>query len=337
MARGLDSATGPLARVVYLRPEAGSGPAEIVLAFHHAVVDAASGLHWAGELLGQCADAGPPPEAADGVLPPPTDACLPAAFRGGRSIARKALYVARELGAEVAYRARSRGVPSPRVPAMGTCRVQPVTLEPDATAALVAEAHRRRITINSALNAALGLAVWRHRYGSRPMTLRALAFADLRPYLSPPLPPDVLACHIAMLLHAMDLRPGKEFWDVARAFQERLYRSARRGEKFLANSLTKHVMGAVVRARSFRMSHTAVSYAGALRLEPAYGPFRVRGLHAFVCEIPVGPEFTALARLDGERLQLDFVHLAEDMDRSGAATLAADVVESLVRAGGGRP
>jgi len=51
----------------------------------------------------------------------------------------------------------------------------------------------------------------------------------------------------------------------------------------------------------------------------------------------VGPEFTALARLDRERIQWDFLYLAEDMERPAAEELAADVVETLARAGGASP
>src|SRR5262249_2341503 len=112
----------------------------------------------------------------------------------------------------------------------------------------------------------------------------------------------------------------------AHAFQERLYRSFRRGEKFHATRLTRSVMQATLRARSFRMAETALSYAGPSRLAPAYGPFRVRRLHAFVSDIPVGPEFTALARLDGCRIMWDFLYLSEDMDRNAAEALAADVL-----------
>jgi len=165
------------------------------------------------------------------------------------------------------------------------------------------------------------------------MTFRSLAFVDLRPYLKPEVPPTTLGCHIAMMRCAVELHTGLGFWDIAGAFQHRLDRSARRGEKFLATSLTRCVMGAALHERSFRMAETALSYSGALRLAPAYGPFRVRGLHAFVSDIPVGPEFTALARLDGDHIQWDFLYLAEDMDRGEAEMLADDVLRIIEDAG----
>jgi hypothetical protein len=161
------------------------------------------------------------------------------------------------------------------------------------------------------------------------MTLRALAFADLRPYLQPEVPPTTLACHIAMLRYPVELRPGLGLWEVADSFQRRLYRSARRGEKFHATRLTRLVMETLLRSRSVRMAHTALSYAGPLRLAAQYGSIRLRGVHAFVSNIPVGPEFTALARLDGDRIRWDFLYLAEDMEVTEAEGLAAEVLEIL--------
>jgi hypothetical protein len=317
-----------------VRPTSGEGPAEIVLAFHHAIIDAASGQHWVSELLRHCADLGSSAVNTADALPPPTDALLPQAFRGLPGSLRRAGYLARELRIELAYRIRSRRWPAPpAIPTTRTCRILPREMEAGPTTELIAEGRRRRLTVNSALNAALTVAVWRRRYGARPMTFRSLAFVDLRPYLEPEVPPTTLGCHIAMMRCAVELHTGLGFWDIAGAFQQRIYRSARRGEKFLATSLTKRVMRAALHERSFRMAETALSYSGALRLAQAYGPFRVRGLHAFVSDIPVGPEFTALARLDGDRIQWDFLYLAEDMDRSDAETLADDVLEVIEDAG----
>jgi hypothetical protein len=161
------------------------------------------------------------------------------------------------------------------------------------------------------------------------MTVRTLAFADLRAHLRPQESPTTLACHIAMLRYPIRLRQEPWFWDVAYAFQQRLHDSVRRGDRFLATRATRSVMPLTLRSRSFRMAETALSYSGALRLAPEYGPFQVRGLHAFVSNIPMGPEFTALARLNGEVIQWDFLYLGEDMSQAEAEGIAAEVLKTV--------
>jgi hypothetical protein len=329
--RGLDASRGPLLRATYLRAGPTGAAAEIVLAFHHAIVDAASGQQLVHELLTACgAPEAPPPASAD-QLPAPTEAFVPAAYRGWRGVLPRAAYAGRQAAEEVRHRLRARAYTPPTRTA--TCRILPRELDVETTAGLVEEGHRRRITLNSALHAALALGLWRRRYAGRPMTLQALAFADLRPYLRPQVAATTLACHIGMMRYPMRLRAEAGFWQVARELQERLYVSARRGEKFLANLSTGPVMRMTLAGRSARMAHTALSYAGALRLRPHYGALSVRGLHAFVASIPVGPEWTALARLHRDRLQCDFLYLAEDMDRAEAEAIAAEALGELQAAG----
>jgi hypothetical protein len=335
LREGLDASRGPLLRATYLRAGPTGAASEIVLAFHHAIVDAASGQQFVDELLTACGE----PEAARAAnasgLPPPTEAFVPAAYRGWRGALRRAAYAGRQAKEEIRHRLQARAFTPPAPTA--TCRILPRELDEESTAGLVQEGHRRRITLNSALHAALALGLWRSRYGERPMTLQALAFADLRPYLRPEVPATTLACHIGMMRYPMRLRAGAGFWEVAQQLQERLYASARRGEKFLANVTTGPVMRMTLAARSGRMAHTALSYAGALRLRARYGPLSVRGLNAFVASIPVGPEWTALARLYRDRLQCDFLYLAEDMDDAMAGAIAGEVIGELQAAGACHP
>ena len=332
---GLDASRGPLLRATYLRAGPTGAASEIVLAFHHAIVDAASGQQLVDELLTACGEPDAPPAASVAGLPPPTEAFVPAAYRGWRGGFRRAAYAGRQAAEEVRHRLRARAFTPPTRRA--SCRILPHELDVETTAALVEEGHRRRVTLNSALHAALALGLWRRRYAERPMTLQALAFADLRPYLRPEVPATTLACHIGMMRYPMRLRADAGFWPVAQELQERLYVSARRGEKFLANVLTGPVMRMTLAAGSVRMAHTALSYAGALRLRDHYGALSVRGLHAFVASIPVGPEWTALARLHRDRLQCDFLYLAEDMGHAEAEAIAAEALGELQAAGTRRP
>ena len=55
-------------------------------------------------------------------------------------------------------------------------------------------------------------------------------------------------------------------------------------------------------------------------------------LHAFVSNLPIGPEVTAQVRIFGGRLLWDFVYLEEDLDRPKMAALAQAIETRLASA-----
>lgn len=95
----LPASVGPLASGVLLR--AGDGHAgELVLCFHHAIVDAASGSELLRGLLtayGSLAQGPPLPPGAPLEVPPAADALFPRSCQGVRLRARRAEFVARQM------------------------------------------------------------------------------------------------------------------------------------------------------------------------------------------------------------------------------------------------
>ena len=67
-------------------------------------------------------------------------------------------------------------------------------------------------------------------------------------------------------------------------------------------------------------------------LAPTEAAELIRGVHSFVSNIAIGPEFSAQARLFRARLCWDFVYLDADMDEAAARALAGDVLERLEEA-----
>ena len=84
-----------------------------------------------------------------------------------------------------------------------------------------------------------------------------------------------------------------------------------------------------------RMGTTALNYAGAARLQVgANAPFSIEGLHAFVSNFPLGPEYTGQSRILERRLWWDIVYLDADMDRSEARAIAEEMRDLVVEAAG---
>lgn len=344
LGRSLDRATGPLLRCLHLDAASGAGvgPArsEIVLTFHHAIVDGASATSLVAELLRLCAGDGEEAgTAAATPALPAVESLFPRRFRGARATLRLGGFVARQLADELAFRLRSRGRPEPAIEPPARCRIRSLDLSVDETAALVRRSRRERATLTAALHAALLLAVHRHLHDGRSGPLRYLAFADLRPHLDPPLEASALGSCIAMLRYTVqvDARASRNaFWPLAREVGRQVDAGVKRGDRYAAVVFSAPMMRRVLAGRMGRMAATAVSYPGPVRLrpEPEEGaPFRVRGLRSFVSNVAEGPEYTAQARLFEGELQLDVVYLEADMDERMADRMAEDVLGSLRAAG----
>ncbi len=343
--RRLDAARGPLLRSALLlepggtRPGAAdpADPCELVLTFHHAIVDGAS----AGALMGRLLALSDP--AAEGAVPaalepapalPPVEALLPAAWRGLRGRLHLAAFVARQAADEIAFRWYTRGTrpPSsgaPPAPGAPRSRILPVGLDVEETSALVRATRRERVTVNAALAAAFLLAACRRLRAGEPSLLRYMTFADLRPYLRPAVPDDGLGAYLAMLRYTLEVVPDDDLWALARDVSAQVASGFRRGDKLSSALLAEAVMRRVLGRGSGRMAATAVSYTGPVRLgRPQCAP-PVRGLHAFVSNFRLGPEYTALARIFAGELCLDILYLDSDLDEPAAAAMAGEVLDIL--------
>lgn len=327
--RRLDPALEPPLACTYLPPAAAGDECEIVLTLHHAMADGVSSVALLDQLLTLCVSDAGSLGPGETVLPPPVEELFPAPFRGFRGRARRLAFLLGQLGDEAAYRWRSRGSRKPPLHESARCRILPLQLSEPATAGLVQRSRQQKVTMAGALSAALLLAVHRHLYAGRPLPLRYFTFADLRPYLDPPPPRERLAGYVAPLRYTVDVGPGRDFWGLARQVSEQIYRSARRGDKFPAVGLMPALMQALLARRSFRMGTTAVSYTGALPLPARYGAIALTGVHAFVSNIPLGPEYTAHVKLFADRLWLDILYLDADMDAPLARSLGTEVVRML--------
>jgi hypothetical protein len=344
LACPVDRRAGPLLRCLLLSSDAAvdssQARCELVLTFHHAIMDGASGAALAGELLRLSAPGSEPglepsPTGAAAALPA-VEALFPRSYRGARGATRRAGFLARQLADELAFRYRrwsAGGGRSPAVSSSARCRVLPLGLSREETSALVRRSRRERVTLTGALHAALLLAVHRRLYGGRPGPLRYLAFADLRAHLSPPPDATALGSCIAMLRYTarVDGSAGPEaLWPLARRVSAQIDAGVRRGDRFGAVGFSEPMMRQVLAGRTGRMAATALSYVGpvALAAEGA-GPMRVRGLRSFVSNLPEGPQYTAQARLFGGELLLDVVYLEADLDEALARAIAEDLLATL--------
>ncbi|MCP4218311.1 MAG: hypothetical protein GY765_26985 [bacterium] len=336
----IDVYTGPLLRITYLRGQGREAVSDMVFTFQHIIIDAASGASFLNQLLVLCnavQSGNPPAEPHMMELEPPADDLFPPSHKGTELVLKNARFILRQMGDELLFRVRSIGKRTPPIHAKGRGKILSFKLSVEVTKKLHKLSRKKRITINSLLNAGILIAVHKHLYNNAAQPMRNINFADLRPYLSPALEPDYLGSYFSMIRFTVNMGKAPEFLQLAERINEATYKIYKRGDKYCFNALSPLVMKTAVRSSSFRMGATALSYTGAFSLTGDYGKIKVRDMHAFVSNCVIGPEYTAQARLFDKQLCWDILYLDSDMNEEQAKKIATEIaglLESSVQSTG---
>ncbi len=331
LANRMDISTGPLFRCTYLY-DATKGYGEIILSFYHSIADASSASQFLHELLTTCVSL-----IDQGTVPlyelppaPPVEFRFPPAFRGLGLTINTLRYVFQQMVDEFAYRMQTRGKRIPPLhehPSRG--HILSMQLSEELTESFAQRARKEGMTLNSALNAALMLAVNRNLYAGQQVPMRTFSFASLRPYVQPTLREEELACYISMLRYTVLVSGGADFWSLARDLHAKIYSSLKSGDKFVAATMAESLMKMVTRFKSFRMSATALNYNGIVPFQPSYDKIKVTGLHGFISVYDLGPELSAQAQIFNNQLYLDFMYLEADMSREEAQAIVEEIKSIL--------
>jgi hypothetical protein len=318
--RPVDVATGPLLRCHYLGDSAGG---DIILTWHHAIVDARSAAALIHELVARCAGVAVVPgddTAGEGRFP--ARSLYPDPFRGVRLARAVAAYLGRQVADELAFRRQARNQRRPPVAPDGQSGILSMSLPAPLTSALVRASRHEGVTLNALLAAGLMVAVQRRVYHTERGLLRHITFADLRPRLRREVPDGVLGCMMTMLRFTLTVDQQRGIWPLARDIQQATNQAVRSGDRYVTELLSPLAMKMVVGQQTDRLSATALSYAGPLALPVRCGPLEVLGVHAFTTALPLGPEFSAFARLFRGQIWCDVQYLDSDMDAAGARRVA---------------
>lgn len=330
----LDFSKGPLVRLTYIIDPDKKKESEIVINFHHSIIDAASGTNLVHEMLSLCHSHSSTGDSKTFELIPPVEKFFPPAFKGIRRKWNNFLFILRQMGDELLYRLRSRGCRKAPIHSEGRGKILPMILSKEITNALCKLSRRKRVTLNSLFAAALMMAVQKHIYEGSVVPFRNFSFADLRSYITPPLQEEYLGSYFAMMRFTVRMKENPQVWDLAREINDILYSSVKKGDKFSFNLLSAMIMKAILRFKSFRMGTTAVSYTGPVKLEKNYGKIEVKEIHAFVSNFVLGPEYTAQVRLFNKQFYWDILYVDADMDQKQAQVIADEIrniLESAVK------
>ncbi len=184
--RRFDRTVGPLVRCSALPDSTGAG-CRLVLAAHHAILDAPSMTALLDELV--AAWCGTDNDSEPLVEPgPPSGALAPPGQHGVVGALRSLGFLGRPLRDEAVFRLRRRGRPDPGIPGSHRNRIAVETLDPESTRRLSRWCRQRRLPLNTIILAAMARAVDELVHGGATPAVRCIVFPDLRPYLRAPPP-----------------------------------------------------------------------------------------------------------------------------------------------------
>ena len=318
-----DIKKGPLIRCRYLYSDVHPTESEIVMTCHHSIIDATSVVRIFHELLSLC-DTLQKVELPqnDSPLPllSPEENYFPAAFKGLFGKSHILRFMLGQVSDEIKYRRLTRSKRKPPIHTNARCCILTAKLSPDHTNKLIRESRKKRVSLNGCLSAAMMLSVAKHLYENQDLPMRHFTFADLRPYLKPPVSESNLGSYHSMMRLTVP---------VAQLINQQVYMAAKKGHKFIQPLLSAKMMRMFIRFQKIRMGTTALSYPGVTKIEPFYGETQVKDIHGFVSNFPIGPEFTASARIFNHQLWLDCVYLDSDMDRTKAQLIVDEILAIL--------
>ena len=208
-------------------------------------------------------------------------------------------------------------------------KIIPMILSEETTTLLWKQARKTRITIKNIFDAALLMVIHKHLYNKTLMPLRFFTFADLRPFMKPPLSASIIGSYFSTLRFITNMSKTQSLTDLARLIQKQVYTSLKRGDKFAAHLQSPGMIKAMLRFKSFRMGNTAVSYIGQINIKPSYGNIKINHIHVFSSNFVLGPEYTAQIRLFKDRFYWDILYLDSDMDEDKAKIIADEIKEVL--------
>ncbi len=320
LQHGMDSSIGPLFRCTYIHNDS---HAELLLTLQHTIVDATSAAHLLHELLTLASD--PIASFSDLESAPAVEAYFPSSHRGLGRFFHSLNYAARQMADEIRYQFASRGGHKPSIKFGARPQVLTMTLDAPLTESLARHARKEKVTLNSLLQAATMLAVDHCRYQGTQIPLRTFAFPDLRAYVTPSVGAEHMGAYISMLRYTFTVQGEQSVWDLARHVNIAIQESFQHGEKFTASLMSEGVMKMMLGLKSMRMGTTALSYTSGLDVLNQYGKTKVHGLHGFISNIDLGPEFSAQVSLFNDMLIWDMVYLDQEMSRTEAEQTAKEI------------
>ncbi len=318
-----------LFRIVCVLPKSDGNVGEIILTIQHAIMDACSANSLVDDFLLLLENQNHFDSSEPFEMKFQAEKFFPPSHQGFSKYYNSSKFFFKQFLDEITYKFKSIGKPKPSINLKSKNRILTRKLSKETTEKLFKLSRKKRLTIFHIFNAAILMVVHDRIYNKKQPLMRIFNFADLRPYIKPPLKRDYLGSYFAMMRFTINMVAYNDIWHLSQRINKTISSSYKKGDKFSSFLLGKVMMKAILKLKSSRMGHTAVSYTGPVRLKEKYGKIKVKKLHSFISNFGLGPEYAAQVRLFNGEIFWDFGYLDTDMDNVEANKIADDIIALL--------
>lgn len=326
----IDHEPGPLMKAIYLPAANNEGKSELILLFHHAIADSEWLVSTINELLTIAGEYSEnkiilPVQPEPLRLSPVMESVLPSAYKGFKLPFRVLPFIINQLREESIYKKRTKNLKDPPIPATSDNFLMNIFFSEETTTELVKWVRKKRLSINSVVSAAFLLAVWRQCFKGEDRLMRSINFANLRPYLSPPLSAENAGCFISLMRFMVSMNANITLEEIARQLNDKTIKALKKGDKFLFSKMSKTLIKQTLRNYDTRASSVLLSYAGPLLLKEQYGNIRLNGIHGFITNNHLGPVISGFGKFCFGSLSLDINFLSDETSEEDAVKLTNEI------------
>ncbi len=329
-------AAAPLVRVTLVAPgpgEPSGGVTELLITFHHVIIDMISAFTLYRELLTSCQDlAAGGSGALDGTvgLPHVPETSLPLQLRGRAGQLTYARYLVSSVLPAKLRRVRLLA-PQAAVPVEARhTRSLSRRLAPARLARLERQARQERASVHGAVVAALLVASAR-TLGEPRITLNVDTLSNARGLLEPAIPSAQPGCFASYIGSWHTVGPCSSFWDLAREVTEQVGRGVFAGKGFLRARLMRSLVPRGLAMGKYVHKALGCSTSGRVRIPWSYGPFEIVDLDGVVSIHAMGSSCVAFSMQGPAGLALRFVYSEPDQERAAMETFVETAMDALER------
>ncbi len=296
---------------------------ELILTYHHALMDSESARWVLHELLTQLSGDPQYPETNNNSETPTSISLRPDPF-----LKTLLPYLRSQLWEEISY--HKNGF-STTPPLSSTNKILTLRFDQQFTDQLQHSCNQLRLNLNNVILASMTKALLTHKYPMKKEGLiRVINFASVRSSLSSDVDLGALGCYISMLRIGIPIHTAEDISIIARRIRKALREARRKDQIRLMAWMSKYLVPAMLKHSNMRLGQTALSFMGNLPLQPAYGKIELKNVNAFITNNRSGPEFSAFGKVLQGRLGLDFNYLADETSDEQARCIVAST-ESYLR------
>lgn len=327
--------TGPLVKVVLLK---GTKVNDLLIAFHHVIGDAMSGIYLVRDLLSMAEHIAGGNTPVVQPLPerPPVEDLLPESAHGVDGQVKTASLLGKQL---VNMIQRPKKLPKDGDSSSKDLRARNIyrVLTPEETERFITRCREESTTVHGAICAAVLKAAANqiHSPDGKPITISCMSMVDLRQFLNPPIGEEV-GFYVSAIITVHRFSTDTEFWDLARSAREAVHQSLEKGEPFVSLSLLNKLAPKNITPEGLtriisRMYPSAVmvTNAGRLDIPEQYGPFALEDLHVAVANTSTPEFFNIALHTYSGKLTMSFFYAEPVVSQTRAAALVEDTMEIL--------